>query len=79
MTRYYDVFSFWPTGFYFFSGISSFFISLCRICLCAKVCNLVFIVCSLIVGIDCVTDKLKATFSRMKDTLFCPQIYSPER
>ena len=80
MTTYYDVFSFWPTGFYFFFWyFRSFFISLRRICLRAKVCNLVFIICSLIVGIDCVTDKLKATFSWMKDTLFCPQIYSPER
>ena len=67
---------------------TSFFIGLRRICLRPKVCNLVFIICSLIVqGIDCVTDNsrkcsfqlLKATFSWMKDTLFCPQIYSPER
>ena len=43
---------------------TSFFIGLCRICLCAKVRNLVFTNCSLLVGIDCVTDidKLKATF-----------------
>ena len=27
---------------------------------------LVFIICSLLVGIDCVTDKLKTTFSRMQ-------------
>ena len=42
-----------------------FFIGLCRICLRAKVRNLVFINCFtlLLVGIDCVTDKLKATFS----------------
>ena len=33
--------------------------------------------CSLLLGIDCVTDKLKATFSWTKNTLFCPQIYSP--
>ena len=41
----------------------SFFIGVCRICLCAKVRNLVFIICSLLVGTDCVTDNLKATFS----------------
>ena len=43
-----------------------FFIGLHRIiCLRAKVRNLVFINCFTIslVGIDCVTDKLKATFS----------------
>ena len=28
--------------------------------------NLVFIICSFLLGIDCVTDKLKATFSRTK-------------
>ena len=64
---------------YFSHFFTSFFIGLRRICLCVKSCNLVFIICSLIVRIDCVTDKLKATFSWMKDTLFCPQIYSPER
>ena len=64
---------------YFSHFFTSFFIGLRRICLRAKVCNLVFIICSLIVGIDCVTDKLTATFSWMKDTLFCPQIYFPER
>ena len=41
----------------------SFFIGLRRICLRAKARNLVFIICSLLVGIDYVTDKLKATFS----------------
>ena len=43
-----------------------FFIGLRRIiCLRAKVRNLVFINCFtlLLVGIDCVTDTLKATFS----------------
>ena len=39
------------------------FIGLRTICLQAKVHNLVFIICSLLVGIDCVTDKLKAAFS----------------
>ena len=34
-----------------------------RICLRAKVHNLVFIICSLLVGIDCVTGSLKATLS----------------
>ena len=63
---------------YFSHFFTSFFIGLCWICLSAKVCNLVIIVCSLIVGIDCVTDKLKATFSWIKDMLFCPQISSPE-
>ena len=66
------VFSLRPTGFIscfshvnaiFQSFFSSFFIGLRRICLRAKVRNLVFIICSLLVGIDCVTDKLKATFS----------------
>ena len=42
---------------------TSFFIGLRRICLRAKVHNLVFISCSLLVGIDYGTDKLKATFS----------------
>ena len=44
---------------------TSFFIGLRRICLRAKVHNLVFIsnCCSLLVGIDYGTDKLKATFS----------------
>ena len=36
----------------------------------AKVCILVFIICPLLVGIDCVTDKTKATFSfKKKHTL----------
>ena len=48
---------------YFSHFFISFFVSLCRICLRAKVRNLVFIICSLLVGIDFVTDKLKATFS----------------
>ena len=48
----------------------SFFIGLRRICLHAYVLNLVFIICSLLVGIDCVSDKLKATFS----SLLHPQI-----
>ena len=48
---------------------TSFCICLRKICLQAKVHNLVFIICSLLVGIDCVTDKLKATFSRMKNML----------
>ena len=43
----------------------------------AKVRNLVFIIWSLLVGIDSVTDKLKTTFSWMKNTLFCP-FESPE-
>ena len=37
-----------------------------RICLRAKVRILVFIICPLLVGIDCVTDKTKATFSFKK-------------
>ena len=48
---------------YFRYLCTSFFIGSHRICLCAKVCNLGFIVCSLLSGIDYVTDKLKATFS----------------
>ena len=43
----------------------------------AKVRNLVFIIWLLLVGIDSVTDKLKTTFSWMKNTLFCP-FESPE-
>ena len=35
---------------------------------------LVFIICSLLVGIDCVTGKSIATFSWMKNTPFCSQI-----
>ena len=45
---------------YFSHFFTSFFIGLRRICLRAKV---PFIIRSLLVGIDCVTDKLKATFS----------------
>ena len=40
-----------------------FLTGLRRICLRAKVRNLVFIICPLLVGIDCVTGNLKATFS----------------
>ena len=58
---------------------TSFFIGLRGICLRAQVLNLVFIICSLLVRIDCVSDKLKATFSSMKKTLLRPQILSPER
>ena len=46
----------------FQSFFQKFLTGLCIICLCAKVRNLVFIICSLLVGIDCVTGKLKATF-----------------
>ena len=60
--------------FYFSHFFTSFFIVIRRICLPAKVRKLVFIICSLLVGIDCVTDKLKVTFSWMKNTPFCPQI-----
>ena len=42
---------------------TSFFRGLRRICLRAKVRNSVVIICSLLAGIDSVTDKLKATFS----------------
>ena len=61
-----------PTGFtlcfshvnaIFQSFFQKFLTGLRRICLRAKVRNLVFINCSLLVGIDCVTGKLKATFS----------------
>ena len=38
---------------------SQFFTPLCWICLWAKVCDVVFIICSLLVGIYYVTDKLK--------------------
>ena len=58
--------------------LTSFFIGLRRICLRAKVHNLVFFICSLFTGIDCVTDKLKAIFSWMKNALYCPNNYSPE-
>ena len=46
-----------------FSHFFRFPIGLDRICSRAKVRNLVFIIFSLLVGIDCVTDNLKATFS----------------
>ena len=42
---------------------TSLFIGLRTICLRAKVQYLVFIICSLLVGIDCLTDKLKAACS----------------
>ena len=48
---------------YFSHIFISFFIGLRGICLRAKVRNLVFIICSLLVGADCVIEKLKATFS----------------
>ena len=60
------------TGFMlFFSQVNAIFQSffqkfltgLHRIYLCAKVRNLVFIICSLLEGIDCVTGKSIATFS----------------
>ena len=83
-----DLFSERPTGFtlcfshvndIFQSFFQKFLTGLRLICLREKVRNLVFIICSLLVGIDCVTVNLKATFSWMKNTLFCPQIWSPER
>ena len=55
---------------YFSHFFTSFFVGLRRIFLRAKVRNLAFINCSLLVGIDCVTDKLKATFSSVKNTFF---------
>ena len=48
---------------YFSHFFFFFFIGLRRICVRAKLCTLVFIICSLLAGIDCVTDKLKDTFS----------------
>ena len=42
----------------FQSFFQKFLTGLCRICLRAKVRNLVFIICSLLGGIDCVTGKL---------------------
>ena len=68
----------WMLNSYFSHFFTSFFIGLCRICLHAKVRNVVFINCSLLVGIDCLTDKLKAALSCMKNMLFCPQIHSLE-
>ena len=44
---------------YFSQFFTSFFLGLRRICLRAKVRHLVFIICSLLVGIDCVTDNSK--------------------
>ena len=41
---------------YFSPFFTSFFIGLRRICLRAKVRSLVFIICSSVVGIDCVAD-----------------------
>ena len=51
----------------FQSFFTSFFIGFRRMCLHAKVRHLVFIICSLLIGIDYVTDKLKATFSWRKN------------
>ena len=62
---------------YFSHFFTSFSIVIRRICLPAKLRRLVFIICSLLVGIGRVTDKLKVTFSWMKNTPFCPQI-SPQ-
>ena len=69
----------WTLYFYFSHFFTSFFIGLRRICLRAKVGNLVFIICSLLEGPDGVTDKLTATFSPMKKTLSRPQVQSLER
>ena len=52
----------------FQSFFQKFLIGLRRICLRTKVHNLIFIICSLLLRSGCVTDKLKATFSRMKKT-----------
>ena len=57
MKRNYDVLSQRFTG--FMLCFSQFFRVLRRICLPAKVGNLVFIILSLLVRIDCVTDKSK--------------------
>ena len=62
----------------FQSFFKKFLIGLHRICLRGKVGNLVSSFYSLLAGIDCVTDKMKDTFSSMKNTLFCPQIWSRE-
>ena len=62
---------------YFSHFFKSHFLGLRRIRLRAKVLNLVFIICTLLAGIDCVTDKLKARFSSMKNTLFCLK-FSPQ-
>ena len=48
------------------SFFQTFLTGLRRIRLRAKVRHLVFIICPLLVGIDCVTDKMKATFSFKK-------------
>ena len=45
---------------------------------CKSYCNLVFIICSLLVGIDCVTGKLKATFFLMKTRSFVLK-FSPQK
>ena len=67
---------------FFSQFFRSFFIGLPRICLRAKVRNLVFIICSLLVGIDCdwwiKSWIMKATFSWMKNKVFCPQL-SPQK
>ena len=87
--RNYDLFSERPSGFtlcishknvIFQSFFQKFLIGLCRICLRAKVHNLVFIICSLLLGSDCVTDKLKATctFSWMKKTHSFILKFSPQ-
>ena len=84
------MFSLGPTGFKLcFSYVNAIFqsifhkflfIDLCRICQRTKVCNIVFIICSLLVGIDCdwlFNSWMKATFSWMKYTLFRSQ-FSPQ-
>ena len=76
-----------PTGFtlcfshvnaIFQSFLQKFLTGLRRTCLRAKVRNLVFIICSLLVGIDCVTGKLKATFFWMKTRSFVLK-FSPQK
>ena len=67
---------------YFSQFFTSFFKGLRRICLRAKVGNLVFIICSMPVGIDCVTDKSKVEwklhFREWKTRSFVPNLLSTQ-
>ena len=54
---------------YFSHFFTSFFTGLLRICLHAKVRDSVFIICLLLVGIDCVTDKLNEKHALLSSNL----------
>ena len=79
----YDVLSQRPTGFplsFTYANaihFSQFFTVLRRMSLSAKVCNLVVIICSLFVGIDCITDKSKVEWKlHFLEWKTCPFVLS---